>query len=311
MDQMKLIEAFAADLKMADRSPDTVGQYPRHVKRLLDFCQKRNVDLLAVDKNILIKYLEDLRDPNRNEMINIVSIRQYFSALSTFFDFLVFHEYITTNPITPAFKRHYFREYKDHDATQRRKTIDITQAKILLHGIFDKRDRCVVCLLLKTGMRRKEVSELDVASVDLPKLTIHISPTGKRSGEIVFIDDEMAFVFRQWLKDRKKMDTKGSPAMFLNRSGNRLSLNAINNLFRKYATAAGLNNPLSDRLEDKFSPHACRHFFGTTMRKAHMQREFIARLRGDHLPTMDLYDHVDPEELKEAYLACVPQFGLL
>jgi hypothetical protein len=26
---------------------------------------------------------------------------------------------------------------------------------------------------------------------------------------------------------------------------------------------------------------------------------------------MDMYDHVSPEELKEAYLACVPQFGLM
>jgi integrase/recombinase XerD len=304
MDQIKLIESFKTDLQIRERSPDTISQYPNHVLRLLDYCG----DLLKVDDQVLGGYIEHLRAQG----ISLKSVNQYFAALSTFYDYLVFKKYIERNPITTAFKRYYFRRYKDHNAEQRRQIINIDQAKLLIHSIFDPRDQAVVVLLFKTGLRRKEVSELDVASVDLPSLTIHVRPTGKRSGEIVYIDDETAFLFKKWLKQRKKMDTKGSQAMFLNRSGNRLSLNAINNLFRKYATAAGLNNLASERLEDKLSPHCARHFFGTEMRKAHMQRELIARLRGDHLPAaMDMYDHVSPEELKEAYLACVPQFGLM
>jgi integrase/recombinase XerD len=42
-----------------------------------------------------------------------------------------------------------------------------------------------------------------------------------------------------------------------------------------------------------------------------MRREFIQDLRGDsRREAMDIYDHIDLKELKEAYLACIPQLGI-
>lgn len=305
MDQIKLIEAFVADLKILGRSPDTIKQYPRCVKRLLEFS---GGDLLKVDGKMMGEFVEYLCGKG----ISIVSVSRYVAALSTFFDFLVFKEVIERNPITPAFRGHYFRGYKPHSAAQRRQCIKIEQAKLLLHSILDIREQAVVCLLLKTGIRRKEVSELDLVSVDIPNLTLHVRPTGKRSGEVIYFDDEMAFVFKKWLKRRQKMDTKGSPAFFLDRFGNRLSPNAIDMLFSKHAKAVGLHNPQSKRLEDRLSPHSCRHFFTTWMIDAGMQREFIAQLRGDHSGgTIGVYYHPSPQKVKESYMACAPKFGLM
>jgi len=40
-------------------------------------------------------------------------------------------------------------------------------------------------------------------------------------------------------------------------------------------------------------------------------REFIQELRGDsRREAIDIYDHIDLKELKEAYLACIPQLGI-
>jgi len=42
-----------------------------------------------------------------------------------------------------------------------------------------------------------------------------------------------------------------------------------------------------------------------------MRREFIKELRGDsRKEAFDLYNHIDLKELKEAYLACIPQLGV-
>jgi len=42
-----------------------------------------------------------------------------------------------------------------------------------------------------------------------------------------------------------------------------------------------------------------------------MRREFIEELRGDsRKDTFDLYNHIDLNELKEAYLAYIPQLGI-
>jgi integrase/recombinase XerD len=42
-----------------------------------------------------------------------------------------------------------------------------------------------------------------------------------------------------------------------------------------------------------------------------MPREFIKVLRGDkRKDTIGIYDHIDREELRKAYLACIPQLGI-
>jgi integrase/recombinase XerD len=107
------------------------------------------------------------------------------------------------------------------------------------------------------------------------------------------------------------MNKKGSSALFLNAEGDRLNRSGVYNLVTEAAKRAGLHNPVSDRLEDHFSPHCCRHWYCTHLFRAGMRREFIKELRGDsRRDAFDLYNHIDLKELKEAYLACIPQLGI-
>jgi len=47
------------------------------------------------------------------------------------------------------------------------------------------------------------------------------------------------------------------------------------------------------------------------MRRAGMDREFIKELRGDaRREAIDIYDHIEHEELKKEYLKRVPQLGV-
>ena len=53
---------------------------------------------------------------------------------------------------------------------------------------------------------------------------------------------------------------------------------------------------------------AVEHWFTTYLRRAGMPREYIKYLRGDSLnETMDIYNHIDFEELKESYDRCIPK----
>ena len=77
------------------------------------------------------------------------------------------------------------------------------------------------------------------------------------------------------------------------------------------AESVGLHHPESDRMEDHFCPHCCRHWMTAHLRRAGMRREFIQELRGDsRREAIDIYDHIDLKEPKEAYLACIPQLGI-
>jgi len=109
------------------------------------------------------------------------------------------------------------------------------------------------------------------------------------------MDDEAAFILRRWIRIRETVNKKKSPALFLSKWANRITRTDVYEAVTKAAERVGLHNPESDRMEDHFSPHCCRHWFTTHLRRAGMRREFI---------------HIDLKELKEAYLACIPPLGI-
>jgi integrase/recombinase XerD len=303
-DQKNLIAEFKTDLKIRHKSNYTVTLYPQYVRAFNRFV---GGNLSGVDEKTLILYLEHLQERKLNQ----TTIMRYFAGLSSYYEFLIWNGYATRNPVKPVQKR-YLTEFKPHDTAQRRQCITIAQAKTLVTSILDLKERAVVVLLLKTGMRRHELSELDLKSIDMENMTIHIKPTAKRSNELVYFDKETAFVVGKWLKIREKENKNKIDALFINRFGNRLSLMAINKIVEKHAIAVGLHDPNSKDLQDRFSCHSCRHYFTNTLVEAVMPRELIKELRGDvgH-DAIDIYTHIDRAKLKRAYLDLVPQLDLL
>ena len=100
-------------------------------------------------------------------------------------------------------------------------------------------------------------------------------------------------------------------AGLLYHEGDRLQRRGVSDVVYKAAERVGLHKPESKRMEEHFSPHCTRHWFTTHLRRAGMRREFIQELRGDaRREAIDIYDHIDLKELKEAYLACIPQLGI-
>lgn len=304
MDQIGLIDEFKENLQTRGLSKDAVIQYPRSIRTLYAFTKG---NLLGVNEDVLVRYLAHLR-----KKVKQVSIVHYFVVLGTFYDFLVFKKYITANPVTPAFRKYYLRSYKSHDTVQRRRIISVQQARTLIESILDPREKAVVLMLLKTGLRRTELSTLDLRDVDLESMTIHLKPTAKRSNETVYYDKEMATVLDKWLKYREGMNKNGIPVLFLDRFGNRLSSEAIYHIVSKHAIAVGLHDPKSNRLQDRFSAHSCRHFFTTMLRDGGCPREFVEELRGDVTRSaIDIYYHIDKKKLQKAYLDSIPQLGLV
>jgi len=92
--------------------------------------------------------------------------------------------------------------------------------------------------------------------------------------------------------------------------GTRIIKRNIEELIEGHAERVGLHNP-GGKLEDRFTPHCCRHWFVTHLLRAGMSRDFVKELRGDTRgEAIDIYNHIDKKELKESYLAHIPQLGI-
>lgn len=301
------MEAFKKHLSAKDISSATALQYVQYVEAFHNFIGT-DTDLLRVTEEDLIDYLLHLK-----RKVSKSAIKRYFSGINAYYKFLVRKKHIPFNPV-PDFREEYLHGYKTPNTSQRRQLIGIEDAQKLVQSILDPRERAVLVTLFKTGVRRHELSELDLEDVDIPNRTIHVKPTAKRSNEIVYFDKETAFVLSKYLKQREKDDINKEKAFFLNRFGDRLSPVSVSRIVTKHATARGFHNPSSDttHLQDKFTTHCCRHWFVTHLRRRGMKREFIQKLRGDAIKdAVDIYDHIDEKELQASYDLYIPQLGLI
>ena len=303
----ELISRYREDCAMRGMSPESLRRYISSLKIYARYLQERDLDILNVDRNVLRSFLEYLRN-ERN--VGLKTIGNYFTSMAMFYEFLEFEEYVDKNPVHSVRKR-YIRRYKDNDDGQMRKLISVDEMARLINSTLDVRDKAIITLLAKTGIRRKELITLDVDDIDWVDQSIRLKPTPKRTNRTIFFDDETAIKLHRWVRARESRNEKGSKALFINNLGTRLNRNGVYLAVTKPAEKLGLHNPNSDRMEDHFSPHCCRHWFTTHLRRAGMSREFIQELRGDvRKEAIDIYDHIDKKELRESYLAHIPQLGV-
>jgi len=304
----KLVELFVQDCRDREMTPDSIQHYRSVVLHLFEFLNKHGVSPYHADKQVFIEYLRY----RKLEGVRQKTLENNFTALASFYEFLVFQDYVEKNPVTGVRKR-YLRRYKnenDVDAEAQRKLISVEEMSLLLNSVLDTRDKAILTLLAKTGVRRGELIAMDVTDIDWVEQSITLKKFKKRSGRTVFFDDETSRLLKRWLNQRQTLNASTS-ALFIGEHGERLRRHGISHAVVKYAEKVGLHDPKSSRLEDHFSPHCFRHWFTTHLRRAGMDREFIKALRGDRRrDAIDIYDRIDREELRRAYLAFVPQLGL-
>jgi integrase/recombinase XerD len=231
-----------------------------------------------------------------------------FSSLSSFYDLLEEQGKSRSATELKSIQKKYLRQYKPD--SEERQIISIEQAAQMVAGTIDTRDRAILLLLLKTGIRRGELASLDLSDVSLEGLSIRLKPTGKRSNRLVFFEEETKVALERWLTARARR-AGSEPALFLAPDGQRLGYRGIWYVVVQAAKRAGLHDPESEKLEERFGPHCCRHFFTSHLLRNGMRREYVKWLRGDAISeAIDIYFHISPEDVKKEYLTHVPQLGI-
>ncbi len=106
-----------------------------------------------------------------------------------------------------------------------RTLISVEEMAKLINSTMDTRDKAMITLLAKTGIRRNEFISLDAGDIDWVEQKIRLKPTHKRTNRMVFFDDETASILHRWLRARKARKGNGSAALFINEWGTRINRN--------------------------------------------------------------------------------------
>lgn len=305
---LELIDSYVADCEIRGLSSETIRSTRSNLRIIANYLNKNNAEFNDVDKETLKQVLTYLK---KQRKIGWNTQKHYFSDLSSFYDFLVYEEKVQSNPI-PPFRKRYLNSYKNGTSSAQRKLISVNQMGQLINSTLSIRDKAVMTVLAKTGVRRGELISMDIDDLDFHFGRIKLKEKKKRSNLYVYFDDECAVLLSRWLKVREQYANSGESALFVGDMGARIGRNMVYRIVTENAERIGLHDSRSNRFEDHFSPHCFRHWFTTHLRRNGLGREYIKELRGDsRKEAVDIYDHIDHGELRKAYLAAIPRLGII
>jgi integrase/recombinase XerC len=165
------------------------------------------------------------------------------------------------------------------------------------------RDRAALELLYGSGLRVAELCGLDVVDMDLASQRLRVMGKGSKERVVPMGDfavravQEYLAAGRAWFLERA---APGSPALFFNRRGKRLSPRDARTMVERY-----VGGMLQGR---KISPHTLRHSFATHLLEGGADIRTVQELLGHaSLATTQRYTHVSKGRLFDAYRRSHPR----
>ncbi len=150
------------------------------------------------------------------------------------------------------------------------RAIEAEPLKRLQSVITKTRDRAMILLLLRTGMRIGELLETTLADINLQEQKIMIYEAIKTGvGRVVYFSNDARTALEQWLQQRDD----SQPFLFYNKRRGPLGYAAARSLFMKYVKKAGL-------YDQRYTLHRLRHSFASELLNAGMRLECLQPILG-------------------------------
>jgi site-specific recombinase XerD len=226
------------------------------------------------------------------------TVARKLAAVRGLFDFLVRTERVGQNPadLVSSPKR----------AQKLPKVLSSEQVRTLLERIpartpLELRDRAMFELAYSCGLRCEEIVNLDAGSIDFDGEQLRVLGKGSKE-RLLPVGEPAQRALRRYLERARQAlaSDPGEPALFLSKSGRRLSSSDVTRRLglwvREAALAAGV------------SPHSLRHSFATHLLEGGADLRTIQELLGHaSISTTQVYTRVDAARLRDVYASIHPR----
>lgn len=277
-------------------SANTLRIYLTDLNSFRDYLARQGLSLTDMDRHLLRGYLAWLATSGRGEAGGYarVSIVRKLVALRSFYRFLVQEGLFQSSPI-PLGRSFQVKVQKPLPTfLGQREVARLVEAPDEATPL-GMRDRAILAVLYACGVRLAEIQGMDVPALNFSRREILVR--GKRSKERLVLFGELteAALHRYLQEVRPQLVKKATPALFLNRYGERLSRRSIEKLVQRCAAQAGVRSGVH--------PHTLRHTFASHLMEGGADLRVIQELLGHASPaTTQIYTHVTKQEARQAYL---------
>ena len=275
-------------------SENTINSYNEDIERFSEYLDSQNIDVRKCNKEVVrdyLKYLDSLKLKNS-------SISRNMSSLRTYFDYLVTHGYVDTNPIRGM--KNPKKEKKLPNFLSYEEFLKLLEA-IKSDDALSVRNKLIVEMLFATGVRVSELCNIKLDDIDYRNQSIRIIGKGSKE-RVVYYGAYAKDLLEEYIGYERSILLKGkkSDYLLINNKSTPLLRGGVEMIIDEIAFKASLKN--------KISPHVLRHTFATIMLNEGADIRIVQELLGHaSLSTTGIYTHVTTDALKAEYLKAFPR----
>ena len=271
----KTIKKYCACLYVDGKSEKTISQYKRTANKLSDFLQKPFTDMGAYDIRYFLACEKERGISNR-------SLENTRANLSAFFQWMTAEEIIPKNPVLNINPIKFVDEV--------RKPFSETEIDMLRGACRNLKERALLEMLLSSGVRVSELSQMNVQDIEMDTLTVHVRHGKGGKERITYITSVCGMHLKRYLDARQE----NGELLFYNLRHEQLLPGGIRHILNELAKRAKVEN---------VHPHRFRRTFATGLANRGMDIQEIQRLLGhSKIDTTLEYVCVDDRRVKSSYM---------
>lgn len=286
---------------------NTLSSYRRDLRRYAAHLTARGVDdVAAVTEEHVTDFLMSLRVGDEDLGTTPLSA---VSAARTLIAVRGFHRFAAAEGLTTV---DVARAVKPPTPTRRLpKSISLDDVVALLEGAggdsetdgpLTLRNRALLEVLYSTGARISEAVGLDVDDVDVQSRSVLLRGKGGKQRLVPIGRPAVSALEAYYVRGRPDLARrgKGTPAIFLNARGGRLSRQSAWQVLQDAAERAGISGSVS--------PHTLRHSFATHLLEGGADVRVVQELLGHaSVTTTQIYTLVTVSALREVWAGAHPR----
>lgn len=205
---------------------------------LITFRKYLKIPVSQLKKNNIIEiYTNIIKDSSRNLAYLVKSsIKKYFEFVNDTYNLELNNNILNIKIQGWVMK-------KKLPATTSDTTLEIIEKlKSFKNSFSNKRNILAILILATTGIRRKELYNIQVADIDLENDFIFIRhPKGEKKTRSVLIADIVKEKLISYLNEREKIANIDTDLLFISKFGNALTINGFTRIIRRLAEKTNIN----------------------------------------------------------------------
>ena len=253
------IKAYLKDQYRRNCKPNTLRNTLNAIVPFLEFTNRSGMTHLEeITRSLMGAYVEHEQDRG----LKASTVKMKLRTVNAFLRYLIDNDIILPDVLS---KRMII---KVPDALPR--AIEPDDSKRLVSVIDHIRNRAMILILLRTGMRIGELLNTLVEDVNINERKINIYEAEKtRVGRVVYLSDDAMNALKAWLKKKEPHKV----FLFYGQGRHTMSYQNFRMIFAKYLDKAGLRNK-------GITPHCLRHTCASDLLNAGMRLECVQQILG-------------------------------